>query len=234
MVAKGPVQLPLWLQLREDATLENFVDQGNELAVASVRGLWQPQAEQFLYLWGSTGAGVSHLLQAACHLAGKAGRAAVYLPMAELADYPVALLENLDQLDLVCLDDIQVIATNPAWQEGVFHLFNRLREQQKPLLVGASMPPRQLPLSLADLQSRLSWGMVLQLQQLDDNGRLQALKLHAHARGMDLPDEVARFILSRAPRGSRALLAVLEKLDDASFAAKRKLTIPFVKTTLGW
>ena len=228
-----PIQLPLWLRLRDDAKLDNFYAKGNELAISSIRHLFE-EGERFLYLWGAKGTGCSHLLQSACHHAGTLGKTSVYLPMDELIDYPVELLENLEQLELVCIDDVQAIAGNSQWEEALFHLFNRIRDAGGRLLTAATMPPRQLPIQLADLQSRLSWGVVIQLHELSDEEKLTALKMRAHVRSMELPDEVARFILLRSPRDLAAMFSLLDNLDDASFIVKRKLTIPFVKETFNW
>ncbi len=76
--------------------------------------------------------------------------------------------------------------------------------------------------------------MTFQLQRLDDGERLKALQLRARVRGMQLPDEVARYILHRGSRRLDELFEALAELDRASLSAQRKLTIPFVKQALGW
>ncbi|MFP8968502.1 DnaA regulatory inactivator Hda [Pokkaliibacter sp. CJK22405] len=230
----APIQLPLWLRLRDDATLGNFYPVGNEMLVDMLQRLFDTGSESCLYLWGKKGSGCSHLLQAACHMADSQGKRSVYLPLAELADYPVSVLENLEQLDLICIDDIQAISGTPQWETALFHLFNRVRDAGKKLVMAGEMPPRQLQLDLPDLHSRLSWGVVVQVKEMGDEDKLQALQLRARVRGMDLPDDVARFILFRCPRDMKGMFTVLDRLDDASLTAKRKLTIPFVKTTMNW
>lgn len=71
--------------------------------------------------------------------------------------------------------------------------------------------------------------MSFHLDELDDEGKLSALQLRAELRGFKLPIDVGRFLLNRLSRDMRTLLATLNRLDNASFRAKRKLTIPFVK-----
>ena len=89
-------------------------------------------------------------------------------------------------------------------------------------------------LQLPDLASRLGWGLVFQLQPLDDAGKQEVLKLRAAQRGLQLTDEVARYILSRGARGMGELFAALETLDQASLRDQHRLTIPFVKREMGW
>ena len=92
----------------------------------------------------------------------------------------------------------------------------------------------ELGVQLPDLQSRLTLALVFQLQELADEDKLRALQLRASRRGLQMPDEVGRFILTRGARSMSALFELLEQLDQASLQAQRKLTIPFLKETLGW
>lgn len=232
-----PIQLSLAIRLPDDATFNNYYPGVNAAALDYVERLCDFDAgwmESLLYLWGQQGVGCSHLLQAACLQFELTGRSAIYLPLAELVHYTPEIVENLEQYDLVCLDDLQCIAGKKQWEEALFHLFNRLRDSGKQLLLAADAPPRGLSIQLADLQSRLSLALVFQLHILSDEDKLNALQLRASKRGVQLSDDVATFILSRGSRDMAALFELLDKLDKASLQAKHKLTIPFVKQVLNW
>ncbi|MGB1029745.1 MAG: HdaA/DnaA family protein, partial [Pseudoalteromonas marina] len=112
------------------------------------------------------------------------------------------------------------------------NFFNRFNEPGKMLVVTADLLPNMLNISLPDLESRLTWGTTFQIRSMSDDDKAQALVKRAHMRGLELSDECARFLLTRLSRDMRALLDVLDKLDHASMAAQRKLTIPFIKSTL--
>ncbi|WP_028238501.1 DnaA regulatory inactivator Hda [Stutzerimonas azotifigens] len=232
-----PIQLPLGVRLRDDATFANFYPGANAAALGYVERLCSPEAgwsDELIFLWGKVGAGRSHLLQAACLRIEERGQQAIYLPLAEVAGYGPELFDNLEQCDLVCLDDLDAIVGDSAWEEGLFHLFNRLRDSGRRLLLAASEPPRELPVALPDLQSRLTLALVFQLKELSDEDKLRALQLRASRRGLNLPDDVGRFILTRGSRSMSALFELLDRLDHASLQAQRKLTIPFLKETLDW
>lgn len=231
-----PRQLALSVGLRDDATFDNFYPAvaTNALALQATEGVAEGVGEIYAYLWGESGVGCTHLLQAACHRAAEHGRQSLYLPLEQVLEYGPELLQGLEALDLVCIDQIQQIAGDAAWEEGLFHLYNRLRDSGVGLLVAGDRPVRQLSLNLADLASRLSWGMVFHLQGLDDSAKIAALRLRAKGRGFELSEEMAQFILHRSPRRMNELFALLERLDQASLTAKRKITIPFIKATLGW
>ncbi|MGQ7248934.1 DnaA regulatory inactivator Hda [Halomonas sp. V046] len=233
-MSRAPAQLPLGLGLRDDATFDNFHPGPNAALVDRLVHQFDAQGEPFLYLWGPPGAGRSHLLQAACHRASAEDRRALYLPLEELGHFPPLMLEDVERLDLLAIDDLDKVVGRKRWEEGLFHAFNRLRDSGRRLIIAASMPPRQLGVTLPDLASRLTWGVTFHLDGLDDDHRLAALQLRARIRGMQLPDEVARYILHRGPRALGDLFRALEVLDLASLSAQRKLTIPFVKKALDW
>jgi DnaA family protein len=87
-------------------------------------------------------------------------------------------------------------------------------------------------LSLEDLRSRLQWGLTYQVHSLTDEDKQQALQMRARARGLELSDDVAQYIIQRLPRDTNELFWQLARLDHASLAEQRKLTIPFVKKVL--
>lgn len=232
-----PMQLPLGIKLNDEATFTNFYAGPNAAAASAVQALSGSLPElqdTCLYLWGPVQSGRSHLLQAACHSMAETDGLAMYLPLAEVQELGPDVLEGMEQFDLLCLDQVDVLVGRAAWEEGLFHLYNRLREQGGRLLMAASAAPRVMGFSLPDLASRLSWGLVFQLQPLSDEDKQQMLMLRAELRGLQLGEEVARYLLSRGARGMGELFQVLEQLDQASLQAQRRLTIPFVKRVMGW
>ncbi len=226
-------QLPLEVQLRDEATFANFLSpDANRAAVDTLRRQGEPGGEPVIFLHGATGSGKSHLLQAACH---RTGGGALYLPLAELAPYsPDDVLQGVEFMDLVCFDDLQAVAGNAQWEAALFNFYNRARQQECLLQLAATVAPRQLPLSLADLQSRLSWAVVFQLVQASDDEKAEILCFRAGRRGLSMSSDVAAYIVHRARRGMDELLGLLDTLDRASLAEQRSLSIPFVKKTLGW
>ena len=225
-------QLPLRFEPREVFSFASYISGDNEIAVATLRSCATRNAgaEKQLYLWSGEAQGKSHLLQAACNQGAKLQAAVCYLPAAEIIDQPVQLLEDLEQLDLLCIDDIQLFAGNQAWEEALFDLINRVRSSDCRLVLSACQAPETLPVRLPDLRSRLVWGPVFQLRELGDNQKREALTLRAQMRGLELPDNVADFLLRHYPRDLFGLFERLEKLDTAAMAMQRKLTIPFIKT----
>jgi DnaA-homolog protein len=231
-----PEQLSLGVTLNDDATFSNFYatpSTHNAAVLAAVRNQIENAKEPFIYLWGSSGSGLTHLLHAACHRAQTLGKSFQYLPLRDLIDTtPEALLSELELLDFVCLDGLDVVAASTDWQLELFNVYNRLRDAGKLLLVAAKVGPHQLPITLPDLASRLRWGATFHVHSMNDEEKRRALQLRANARGLELNDEVAQFIVQRLPRDMNELFSQLNRLDRASLNEQRKLTIPFVKKVL--
>jgi DnaA family protein len=225
-------QLPLSVQLRAHARFSTWVAGSNTTPFAHTRGVAEGVDAPSTWLWGEAGTGKTHLLQAACAGAAAAGRRSGYLPLADDALAP-EMLDGWDALDLVCVDDVQRLAGHVAWERALFGVYNAMREHGGNLIVAGDRSPAALVFALPDLESRLRSGPVFQLAALDDAGRLAALQGHAHARGLELPDATARYLLRRMRRDMHTLATLLEALDRASLVAQRRLTIPFVRETLG-
>lgn len=229
----GFLQLPLEFSPREAFTFDSFIAADNALAVELVRRMAQGDGERQMLLWSGTGSGKSHLLQAACNHAAGRRRAACYLPAAQFVDHDGGMFESLEQLQLICIDDIHLLLRPGRREEALFDLINRVREAGSTLLLASAVAPDAMRIRLPDLRSRLAWGPVFRLHDLDDAAKLALLRLRAQQRGLELGEPVAQFLLRRYPRDLFSLFEKLDRLDVASMALQRRLTIPFIKSVLG-
>lgn len=226
-------QLPLTLTLHEAPRLDDFVAGPNQAVLAALRRALQPGGERQIHLSGPRGSGRSHLLMGQCAAAEAQGWRCAYLPLRERGTLAPAMLDGLETLDLVAVDDVDAIAGDPDWERALFDLYNRCRDRATALLISAERGPAALPIRLPDLRSRLAWGLALALQPLDDAGRIALLQALAERRAMQMPADVARFLLQRTSRHPSDLVETVAALDRASLAERRHLTVPFVKDCLG-
>ena len=233
-----PQQLPLGVQLRSDAKLSRFVQSKQSVLIPSLKALINREGDQtkesFIYLYGHENSGKSFLLQALCNEAESLGVSAIYLPLGQSDELSVEMLEGLEHFQLVCLDDIGAVIGDAAWQEALFHLFNRIRDIGHSLLISGDESPANSQLELLDLRSRLAWGLTFKLESLSDEHKREAIQQEAAARGLVLADEVAQYLLNHGERDLSKQFEYLDQLDRASLQAQRKLTIPFAKQVLGW
>lgn len=203
----APAQLSLAVQLPDDETFASFYPGDNAQLITNLKNAAIGQGAPLLFVWGSRGSGRSHLLHATCAEVNACGEAAAYIPLDQHTAFHPEVLEEMEQLRLVCLDNVDAIAGNAAWEESLFDFFNRWKEHnQGSLVVTAATAPRKMGLCLPDLASRLDWGLSYQPHELDDEGKLSALQLRAELRGFKLPVDVGRFLLNRLSRDMRTLL----------------------------
>ncbi len=227
------VQLPLAIQLNNEATFRDFCWGENALLHQQIDRSISGIGDRFMYLWGLPGSGKSHLLQACCQAVG-GHRTSIYLPLKLLKEWGPQMLEGLDEQDWISMDDLDVVAGDPVWEEALFHLYNRVRDNGKTtLIISGQQPVANLPIRLPDLRSRLSWGLVFQINELSDDDKINTLSRLANNRGFELPSSVGQFLINRCGRNMHDLDALLNRLDEASLSAQRRITIPFVKSILG-
>lgn len=224
-------QIPLPLEPRRPDRLEDFVVGSNTAAVGAVRQLLD-EPGGVLFLSGPAGSGKSHLLNALCNEARERGFAAFYIPLKRLPPGAAAGLEGLQGLDLVCVDDIDRVAGDPAWERALFRCFNEVREAGGRLLVSSSEPLQALPLGLPDLASRLAWGVRQALATPDDAGKLEILQRRARSLRIEVPDDVQSYLLRYGRRDLASLLAALDRLKETAFADKRRITVPLAREIL--
>lgn len=224
-------QLPLGVRWRDSSVFATFVRGPNALAVNALESFGAGRAG-VVWLWGTAATGKSHLLQASCARAGELDQRSAYFPMRERAQFDSGAFTGCERLALVCIDDVDQVANDPAWNRALFTLHNGLQEQLGKLVLSAPQPPAGLRWALPDLASRMAASLVLQLRPLDDDDQVEVLRLRARRRGLELPEDTARYLLRRVPRDLRTLCALLETLDVASLASQRRLTVPFIKGVL--
>jgi DnaA family protein len=234
-------QVPLALKLDNEAIFDSFWSEADPIAVASVRDLSQGSAG-WIYLAGSQGGGVSHLLQACSAEALKAGFSAMYVDFLALleifeksvddeavADY----FDSLENFDVLVIDNIDAVSGLRFWQEQLFYLLEKLKNKPNScLLLGAHTLANDLDCDLLDLKSRLKWATGFQLRLLDDTQKIALLQFKANRLGLTLSLDVANFLLARCSRNLADLSALLSDLDVQALSSKRRLTIPWIKSIL--
>ena len=219
-------QLTLNLLINEEAKFENFITHDKSI-IYCIKQYIENKEEHFAFIHGSQACGVSFILQAICNYMILKGKSAFYFSLKDttvLTD----VLQNMENMDLVCIDDIEQ-AMHTEWEEHILHFYNRSREKNKKLIISAHHPQNKLTCSFKELSSRLHWGLTVTLPNVDNETKLEILKKQAFLRGLILSKSVEQFILKMCNYHLGEISNLLTKLEQASLAHKRRITIPFIK-----
>lgn len=224
-------QLPLALRYPPDQRLESFIG-APDGALAQLRAAATGGSRDWIYLVGPAGSGKTHLALAVCAAAEQAGRGSAYLPLQAAAGRLRDALEALEGRDVVALDGLDAIAGQRDDEVALFDFHNRARAAGVTLLYTATAAPDALGLVLPDLRSRLSQCGRIVLDALDDDGRGAVLRERAIRRGLALDEAAIDWLLTRTGRDLGGLVVLLDRLDRESLAAKRRITVPFLRKVL--
>jgi DnaA family protein len=215
-------QIPLAIGVDSVRTFDNFLPGANAPALAHLNTL-SPQAAP-VYLWGATGSGKTHLLEALVHRFESQGARAGWFSAADPAPWPLA-----QPWSLIVLDGCD--ALDPDQQHAAFALFVDASTRGVPVVGAGRVPPVDLPLR-EDLRTRLAWGHVFAIQPLGEAEVRAALRRDADRRGIWLSDEVMDYLLTRFDRDLKHLIGQLDRLDAFSLSTKRVITVPLLKQML--
>ena len=204
----------LLLDIRPPALpdLAHFVVGRNHELWMQLQAMMEGRAsEKMVYVWGAANSGKTYLLQAwaqACRARG--------LSVSDISQHAqVIVADDADNWD-------------EAQQLPAFARYNQCRETGALWLAAGSAPPAELPL-IPELRTRLGWGLVFQMQPLNDAEKRAALAQHALGLGFELDGQVADYLLNHYPRDLGNLLRVLEALDRLSLETKRPITLPLLR-----
>jgi DnaA family protein len=226
-------QLPLALRWPAHQRFESFASGSNGAALDLLRVAACTADSAWLYLAGANGSGRTHLLVATCAAANAAGRSAQYLSLAALRAPRMDAIRGFGGSELLAIDDVDAIAGDRDAEHALFDLYNGCRAEHATLLFAATAPPALLGIGLPDLVSRLSACTQIALKPLGEDERRTLLSARARARGIELDDGALDWLFARAKRDLASLFDILDRVDSASLAAKRRVTVPFLRNLLG-
>ena len=223
-------QIALDIGLPTGPTLASFFAGPNEAALRHLE-VWvgskstsATRSPVPIYLWGSTGCGKTHLLQAVQDALREQGATVGWLD-ATVLEPP----EFDERWVAVLMDDVHLYTA--VQQHAAFNWFVNAQTHQRGVLAAGKWPPADLKLR-DDLSTRLGWGHIFQLHMLSEPEQRAVLRQAADARGLFLSDEVMDFMLTRFSRDLGSLMELLDLMDGYALQTKRGITIPLIKSML--
>ncbi len=232
--------------LNDAYTFENFVvGPDNRFPHAASLGVVESPGKQFnpLFLHGAVGLGKTHLLQAICHtlLERHPEMKILYISCETFVNHFISALANgaLESfrfryrgVDMLLIDDVHLLANKDKSQEEFFHTFNALHQARKQIVLSSDCPPKEISSLQERLVSRFQWGLVAPIEPPSYETRVAILKKKAQLRGLDLPDDVAKFLAEKITSNVRELEGAVTKILGYASLTHRLVDMALVRETM--
>lgn len=218
-------QLALGVLLSPTPDFHNFFAGPNGETCEALRRMTRRQGLLAACVVGGGGSGKTHLLRAAV---AAAAEGSAYRSLRD--GLCPSAFAGIEEAPLLALDDVETM--DDAAALSLLRLIDGRRARELPLIVSSGTSPLHLDDLLPDLRTRLSAMALLSLKPLHDTDRRALLHLQAAERGLELPEEVSRWLLAHLPRDAGSLIATLDRLDRAALSLQRRLSVPLVQQVL--
>jgi DnaA family protein len=225
-------QIALPLSFDRQFSFDNYFSHQEKLIVENLMSLITSRGESMIGLWGKSSSGKTHLVNASAHYARQQGISFQIYDGVELARYDADLFEDLESCQVLAVDNLDAFCGMRKWEEKFYQIINISQNQKLKFIFTLAEKPTHLNCKLADFQSRLSWGLLLQLQTTGEKDIAKIIKLRAAMLGIDLSEEVISYLLTHYSRQLSEQIEILRVLDNASLSAQKRITIPLIKQTL--
>lgn len=226
------VQIALPLTFDKRFSFENFLSEQSKLVINNLKSLIDHDGESLIGIWGGPDSGKTHLINASAYYARQQSKRFQFYDGFQLLECDPELLDEFASRDIVLIDNLDAICGNLQWEQKFYQLINACKQGEISLLFTVSNNPQFLDCVLPDLQSRLSWGLLLQLPALGDAEIGEVLKFRAELLGIELSKEVVAYLLTYYSRELSVQMKILRQLDGMSLSAKKRITVPFIKLAL--
>ncbi|MCK5898460.1 MAG: DnaA regulatory inactivator Hda [Methylococcales bacterium] len=226
------IQFPLEFEFQANHGFDTFFPASNHEVIKQLQALVTGTGEQQFFLSGNKSLGKSHLLQACCQLAHTEGQHPFYYPFEPKRLPPLSLFEDLETVELVCLDNIDNILGHLDWEQTFLNFLNQQLETNNRLILASGTPLDEIEIKLPDLKNHLHNYLILSLSPLEQDEIIAALIHKARYMGITLTQKAGRFLVTHYASDLPSMWVLLEQLDKATLSAQRKLTIPFLKQLL--
>lgn len=219
-------QLPLNFKNNQTKTFIDFIKGKNKVVLDSLKSFAQSD-ETLFYLWGETGSGKTHLLQAYVTQLLANNQKAVVVKHRELEQRQN--VQIIEMFDIICMDEIESIAKEKIKEEALFYWINEVKQAKKKIILAGELPSISKQWQLPDLRSRLQAGRTHELKALNREDALSVFMQQAKAKGMQINDKTLNYIKNNCEMNMAYLSSLLVRLDQVTLVEKKQVTIPLLK-----
>ncbi|QKF65584.1 chromosomal replication initiator protein [Arcobacter venerupis] len=230
--------------LNPSYTFDSFVvGPSNQMAYNASLAVSNKPGTQYnpLFIYGGTGLGKTHLLQAVGNQAIEKGSTVIYVTIEQfMNDFTFSLKnKSMDHFrnkyrkcDVLLIDDIQFLSGKEQTQEEFFHTFNELHNAKKQIVMTSDRLPSQIAGLVDRLKSRFEWGLTADVQIPGLETKIAIIEKKSDLNGISLSREIINFIATTLDNSIREIEGVLIRINASASLLNQEITLPMVQNLL--
>ena len=228
---KLPEQLHLKVQLDDSISLDKFIncDSTKDFLNILRNTTEDSSVSNFYLIWGDAGRGKSYVMQGLHRKYLEDGKQTFHFSFSDNKVASTEILSNLDSLEALFIEDLELMEISEDWEKAMFNLINECRISGTKIYLSSNIVPKDLPISLKDLTSRLSSFTAIEIPEITEEEKIQALLQSAKRKGLLLDDKTIKYIINYTSRSLSDLLRLLNELDSFSLQKKKKISSSLVR-----
>ncbi len=233
-MSESPDQLSLNIKLDDSVSLDKFIEcESNIDCLNFLRNtLKEDSISNLFYIWGREGVGKSYIMQALNREFINLDKRTFHLSLNDKRVSSHEILQNLEFLDVILIENIDSLPKDEEWETQIFSLINNALTRKIKIYLSSCKVSKELQISLKDLQSRLSYFTAIEIPEISNEEKLDALSQSSARKGIDLDTKTKEFIINNTSRGLSDLLQLLNDLDVYSLKKKKKVTPSLIRQLL--
>ena len=227
----NPRQLALQIQINERASLNNFfISKNNNKTIQILKNiLLNSDKVAQIFIDDQDSNGKSYLLQAICNDFSNSHNSSIYIPMKEAINLDPSILQGVSQLNLICIDDIELINNYGKWQIALFNLINECYEKESILLLSGSINKLE---AIPDLVSRIKKMEILKLEAINDDELLKATKAISKNLNIEISQKNMNYLINNSKRDIKTIFRTLSQLEKESLERKKSIGLNLIKEVI--
>ena len=226
----NPRQLALQIQINERASLNNFfVSKNNDKTIQILKDLLNSNNGVQIFIDDLGSNGKSYLLQAICNDFSNSNNSSIYIPMHEVINLDPSILEGVSELNLICIDDVDLISKRGEWEIALFNLINECYEKECLLLLSGSINKLE---AIPDLVSRIKKMEILRLEAINDDELLEATQEISKNLNIKISDKNLNYLMNNSRRDIKTIFRTLSQLEKESLERKKSIGLNLIKEVI--
>ncbi len=226
-----PRQLALQIQINERSSLKNFfVSKNNNKTIQILKNILLGSDNEFQIFIDDLGSnGKSYLLQAICNDFSYSDNSSIYIPMLEAINLDPSILEGVSELNLICIDDVDLINKRSEWEIALFNLINECYEKECLLFLAGNINKLE---AIPDLVSRIKKMKILRLNAINDDELLEATQAISNNLNIKISDKNMNYLINNSKRDIKTIFRTLTKLERESLERKKSIGLNLIKEVI--